>query len=74
MGTCIINNLLMKNNYMKTALKAMKKQREVYQTDRDRFEVDENSAKKNKELCEAELMKLDKQIKELEANEVLALT
>jgi hypothetical protein len=74
----------MKNNFLATALKALKKQRNVYQTDRDRYEVAEKTAKQNKESCEAELVKLDKQIasikdvgekqKELELGDELALT
>jgi predicted nucleic acid-binding Zn-ribbon protein len=56
----------MKNNFLATALKALKKQRNVYQTDRDRYEVAERTAKENKQNCESELVKLDKQIEELE--------
>jgi hypothetical protein len=56
----------MKNNFLATALKALKKQRNVYQTDRDRYEVAEQTAKENKENCERELVDLDKQIDETE--------
>jgi hypothetical protein len=56
----------MKNNFLTTALKALKKQRNVYQTDRDRYEVAENTAKQNKENCESEINKLDEQISVLE--------
>jgi len=56
----------MKNNHIATAVKALKRQRDKYQNDRDRFEVEENSARKSKEFFEGELEKLDTQIADLE--------
>jgi hypothetical protein len=56
----------MKNNHIATAVKALKRQREKFQIDRDKFEVSENSARKSKEFFEEEIVKLDAQIAELE--------
>lgn len=56
----------MKNNFYVTALKALKKQREVFQNHRDRYESEEITAKANKEKCESEILDIDKQIAETE--------
>lgn len=56
----------MKNNHLKTAVKALKRAREKYQIDHDRFEVAEKSAKESKAMMANEITKLDKQIAEHE--------
>lgn len=52
----------MKNNHIQTAIKALKRAREKYQIDHDRFQVAENSARQSKEMMAAEILKLDRQI------------
>jgi len=66
----------MKNNHIQTAIKALKKQHDKYQIERDKFEVAENSAKESKEFFASELVKLSKQITSLEgiAQKELELT
>lgn len=56
----------MKNNHLKTAVKALKKQVEKYRIDRDKFEVAENSARESKEFFASEIERLESQISELE--------
>jgi hypothetical protein len=56
----------MKNNHLKTAVKALRRARDKYQIDFERFETDENTAKQNKELIAREIERLDKQILEIE--------
>lgn len=58
----------MKNNHshIKTAVKALNRQLEKYRSDRDRFEVAENSARESKEFFEKEIQRLKTQVQELE--------
>lgn len=56
----------MKNNHIQTAVKALKRQLEKYRTDRDKFEAAENSARDSKEFFAKEILRLEKQIQQLE--------
>lgn len=56
----------MKNGHLTTAIKALKKQVEKYRIERERFEVDERSAKESKEFFSKEIDRLEKQIQSLE--------
>lgn len=56
----------MKNGHLATAVKALKRQVEKYEIQRERFEVDEKSAKESKEFFTAEIKRLNAQINSLE--------
>lgn len=51
-----------KTNHIQAAVNSLKKAREQYQTDHDKFEVAENSARRSKEMMSTEIAKLNKQI------------
>lgn len=56
----------MKNGHLATAIKALKKQVEKYEIERDRFEVEEKSAKESKLFFSKEIERLNAQINQLE--------
>lgn len=56
----------MKNGHLVTAVKALKRQVQKYEIERERFEVEERSAKESKEFFTAEIKRLEAQIKQLE--------
>lgn len=55
--------------HLEPVVKSLKRAREKFQVDHDRFEVAENSARHNKELMAAEIERLNKQIKEHEGEQ-----
>jgi hypothetical protein len=61
----------MKNSHITTAIKALKRQLLKYQTERERFEVAEKTAKASKDFFTAEIEKINKQIASLEGTDKL---
>lgn len=63
----------MKNGHIATAIKALKRQLSKYQTERERFEVAEKTAKASKDFFAAEIDKINKQIASLEGTDKMTV-
>lgn len=60
----------MKNNHLKTAVKALQRQLAKLENDRDRWESAENTARQNKDFFEVEANRIKRQIEDLKELEI----
>lgn len=60
----------MKNNHIQTAIKALKRQLDKYIIEREKFEVAELNARESKEFFAKEILRLEKQVQQLEGTEI----